>query len=109
MTTAQRIIRNNSTAQAIEAEARDLATKTTAANCYDRTWTFYDGSTVTKTSDGYTAGGRQVTGAEQALATLRDYVERSFRWREGGADRHAALLALKVLEEERSLVCGQLG
>lgn len=56
MTTAQRIINANSTAQASEAEARDLATKTTAANCYDRTWTFCDGSTITKTRDGYTAG-----------------------------------------------------
>jgi hypothetical protein len=55
MTTAQRIIADNSTAQAIESEARDLATKTTAANCYDRTWTFYDGSTITKTRDGYKA------------------------------------------------------
>jgi hypothetical protein len=49
-----------------------------------------------------------VSGAEQALATLRDYVERSTHWREGGADRHSALLALRVLEEERCLVCGKL-
>ena len=55
MTTAQRIISSNSTAQAIEAEARDMATKTTAANCYDRAWTFYDGSKIIKTRDGYTA------------------------------------------------------
>ena len=57
MTTAQRIIASNSTAQAIEAEARELATKTAAANCYVRTWTFYDGSSITKTRDGSTAGG----------------------------------------------------
>ena len=41
-------------------------------------------------------------GAEQALATLRDYVERSTHWREGGADRHAALQALKTAEQEAS-------
>jgi hypothetical protein len=35
-----------------------------------------------------------VSGAEQALATLRDYVEHSTHWREGGATRHDALLAL---------------
>jgi hypothetical protein len=39
-----------------------------------------------------------VNGAEQALATLRDYVERSTHWKEGGADRHSALLALRALE-----------
>lgn len=49
-----------------------------------------------------------MSGAEQALATLRDYVERSTHWREGGATRHDALLALRVLDEERCLVCGQL-
>lgn len=33
------------------------------------------------------------------LATLRDYVERSTHWREGGADRHEALkVALPRLE-----------
>jgi hypothetical protein len=40
-----------------------------------------------------------VRGAEQALATLRDYVERSTHWQEGGADRHAAKQALKVLDD----------
>lgn len=35
----------------------------------------------------------------QALATLRDYVERSTHWKEGGADRHAAKLALRDLDE----------
>jgi hypothetical protein len=59
MTTAQRIIASHKQAtfsqtQALESEARDLATKTAAANCYDRTWTFYDGSSITKTRDGYT-------------------------------------------------------
>ena len=61
MTTAQRIIKANSAktfsqAQALEAAARELAIKTAGANCYDRTWTFYDGSSITKTSNGYTAG-----------------------------------------------------
>lgn len=54
MTTAQRIL-TNGTAQLIEAEARDLAVKTDGANCFDRTWTFYDGSRLIKTRDGYTA------------------------------------------------------
>jgi hypothetical protein len=35
-----------------------------------------------------------VSGAEQALATLLDYVQRSTHWREGGATRHDAMLAL---------------
>lgn len=38
-----------------------------------------------------------MSGAEQALATLRDYVERSTHWQEGGADRHAAKKALGEL------------
>lgn len=56
-----------------------------------------------------------MSGAEQALATLRDYVERSTHWQEGGADRHAALLALQVLEDElcnddsRCPTCGDDG
>lgn len=59
MTTAQRIIASHkqatfSQAMALESEARELATKTAAANCFDRTWTFYDGSSITKTRDGYT-------------------------------------------------------
>jgi hypothetical protein len=33
-----------------------------------------------------------------ALRTLRDYVERSTHWQEGGATRHDAMLALKELE-----------
>jgi hypothetical protein len=36
------------------------------------------------------------------LEVLRDYVERSTHWRPGGADRHAALQALKQLEEGNS-------
>ena len=40
-----------------------------------------------------------MSGAEQALATLRDYVERSTHWQEGGADRHAAKLAIKALDD----------
>ena len=38
-----------------------------------------------------------MSGAEQALATLLDYVQRTHRWDEGGATRHDALLALGVL------------
>jgi hypothetical protein len=38
-----------------------------------------------------------VSGAEQALATLLDYVQRSTHWCEGGATRHDALLALGEL------------
>ena len=60
MTTAQKILaaHNSETfnqAQALEAAARELAVKTIGANCYDRTWTFYDGSSVTKTREGYAA------------------------------------------------------
>lgn len=41
-----------------------------------------------------------MSGAEQALATLRDYVERSTHWQEGGATRHDALkVALPALED----------
>jgi len=38
-----------------------------------------------------------MSGAEQALATLLDYVQRTHRREEGGATRHDALLALGVL------------
>lgn len=38
-----------------------------------------------------------MSGAEQALATLLDYVQRTHRWDEGGATRHDAMLALGVL------------
>lgn len=38
------------------------------------------------------------------LDILKDYVERSTHWQEGGADRHAALLALKELGEESDLL-----
>lgn len=47
-----------------------------------------------------------MSGAEQALATLRDYVERSTHWEEGGADRHAALQALKALDQRAACVKG---
>lgn len=36
----------------------------------------------------------------ETLATLRDYIERSTHWQEGGADRHAALLSLRALDDE---------
>lgn len=60
-TTAQRILSERrwttfAEAQELEAVARDLAIHTDAPNCYDRTWSFRDGSTLTKTRDGYTAG-----------------------------------------------------
>ena len=38
-----------------------------------------------------------MSGAEQALATLLDYVQRSTHWQEGGATRHDAMMALGVL------------
>jgi hypothetical protein len=41
-----------------------------------------------------------VSGAEQALSVLRDYVQRSTHWQNGGADRHGALHeALPELQE----------
>lgn len=40
-----------------------------------------------------------MSSVQQHLATLRDYVERSTHWREGGATRHDALkMALPALE-----------
>jgi hypothetical protein len=59
MTTAQRILSSHKSdtfaqAQAMQREIRDLAIETQGHNCHDRTWTFYDGSTITKTRDGYT-------------------------------------------------------
>lgn len=41
--------------QKMEAEARELATKTHAPNCYDRVWCFWDGSALVKTREGYKA------------------------------------------------------
>jgi hypothetical protein len=49
-----------------------------------------------------------VNGAEQALATLRDYVERSTHWQEGGATRHDAILALSSLRPVGSILRGHL-
>lgn len=61
MTTAQRILSANkfetfAQAQDLEETIRQLAVKTDGDNCYDRTWTFYDGSKITKTRGGYTEG-----------------------------------------------------
>ena len=42
-------------------------------------------------------------GAEQALATLRDYIERSTHWQEGGADRNAAKQALDKMQDAAEL------
>jgi hypothetical protein len=49
-----------------------------------------------------------VSGAEQAIAVLRDYVERTTHWREGGATRHDALLALGKLKPVGSVLKGHL-
>lgn len=62
MNTAQRILTAHKTdtaaqARAMESEARDLAVKVSAANCFERTWTFYDGSTLSKHRDGYSVVG----------------------------------------------------
>jgi hypothetical protein len=61
-TAAQRILSNHNTAhfagqQALESELREIASKVEGGNCYDRTWTFTDGSTITKTREGFTTGG----------------------------------------------------
>ena len=40
-----------------------------------------------------------MSGAEKALATLREYVERTTHWKEGGATRHDAKLALNELDD----------
>ena len=63
-----------------------------------------------------------MSGAEQALATLLDYVQRTRQWDEGGATRHDALLALGVLgadvaepykpqdcDDDRCPTCGEDG
>jgi|LakMenE18May11ns_1017448.scaffolds.fasta_scaffold5889877_1 hypothetical protein len=60
MTTAQRIITNNMgidfrSSRALEAEISQLTRNSTAPNCFDRVWIFRDGSTITKTRDGYVA------------------------------------------------------
>lgn len=38
------------------------------------------------------------------LDVLKDYLERSTHWQEGGADRHAALEALKALREQNAAI-----
>lgn len=58
MTIAQKILSRFNTetatgAQELERECQWIATSSSAANCFDRVWTFYDGSTITKTRDGY--------------------------------------------------------
>ena len=58
MTTAQRILESHKSdtfaqAQAMQREIRDLAIETQGHNCYDRTWTFWDGSKITMTRDGF--------------------------------------------------------
>lgn len=37
----------------LEQEIREIATSTRAPNCFDRVWTFYDGSMITKDCGGY--------------------------------------------------------
>ena len=61
MNTAQRILAAHKTetyaqAMRLESEARELAVKVGGPNCYDTTWTFHDGSAITKTRDGYAVG-----------------------------------------------------
>lgn len=58
MTTAERILTINeqetyTQCAVIEAECREMAVRTDAANCYDRVFHFYDGSAIKKTHDGY--------------------------------------------------------
>lgn len=58
MTTAERILQAHKTEtfaqhQATQREIRDLVIETQGHNCYDRTWTFWDGSKITMTRDGY--------------------------------------------------------
>ncbi|HET8687939.1 MAG TPA: hypothetical protein VFM18_14960 [Methanosarcina sp.] len=58
MTTAQNIMNRNSTAsfadaQKLESELREISILVVSNNCYDRTWYFNDGSSITKTRDGY--------------------------------------------------------
>ena len=59
MTTAERLISEFPAVtfpqQKLETEIRELAVKTAAPNCYDRVWTFYDGSKIAKTRDGFVA------------------------------------------------------
>lgn len=62
MTTAQRILSNHNTAdfagqQALESELREIARKVEGTDCHGRVWTFSDGSKVTKTREGFAAGG----------------------------------------------------
>jgi hypothetical protein len=58
MTTAQRILNTNnadsfSGQQALESNIRALAVRCEGADCYGRVWFFYDGSSITKTRDGF--------------------------------------------------------
>lgn len=57
-TTAERILALNeqethAQCMVIENECREMAVRTDAANCYDRVFHFYDGSSIEKTHDGY--------------------------------------------------------
>ena len=61
MTAAQRIIARHGIAtfagqQALESEILEIASKVDGGNCYDRVWTFSDGSTITKSREGFVAG-----------------------------------------------------
>lgn len=49
------------------------------------------------------------TNTKTPLQVLRDYVERSTHWQEGGADRHAALLALEALEADDQATAQPVG
>lgn len=59
MNTAQRILGDHQQEtyiqrMSLESEIRDLAIETRSPNCFDRVWTFYDGSMIEKNCDGYT-------------------------------------------------------
>lgn len=58
MNTAQKILASNkfetfSQHQAMQRAIRDLAVEIQGHNCYDRTYTFWDGSKIKMTRDGY--------------------------------------------------------
>ena len=88
MKTAQRILAENSTPEAIESEARELATGTEGANCHDRTWIFHDGSSITKTRDGYRAHVQPTNRQDAAVGNIN--AVRHVAYADGYADGKAA-------------------
>lgn len=53
LTTAQRIFKEANDKAAARNEAREICTHTTAANCIERTYHFYDGSKLQIDVEGY--------------------------------------------------------